>query len=407
MASFSPTAAAFLGFRFVKERPSAVATWAGVSFVFNMLSAFAALVLGGQALRVFQASAGKLDDLTAIFELLLPATPALIAIAVITLAGMALVYASALRIFVGLESHVTFRVSEDERRVAMTVVAFTFIYFITTVVVLVGLGVMANISDAFSSWLGGFFAWVTPVALFAATTFVIVRLSLTPIIAVDRKRISLKESWVSTKGHFWPLAGSLALSLILFAVTAFMALMIVAALNHALSVGTGGAVPRDLLVRNSDDNPSVLTLMISEIIASICNGVLLPVVLGPLVRAYQAYDAQGFQHAYELFDTDRPIHLAGRIRDLRWTEGLAYIELDPAEAGAAARPFIVECADPAALSKLGLTLDSFRRGEDVSVIVSPLRTGEAGGLLREVTLRDGRTFYSRPILQPAPELAEP
>jgi hypothetical protein len=290
-AGFSPTDAAFVGFRFVKERPGAVAAWAAVSLVFNLLSAFVGLILGGQALRSFQAQAGKVDDLQMVFQLLLPASPALIAIAAITLAGMALVYASALRLFVGAEDHVTFRFGPDERRVALTIVAFSLIYFAVTVVVLVVLGLVANISDAFSPFLAGFFIWVTPMALFAASTFVIVRLSLTPVIAVDRRRISLKESWVSTRGHFWRLAGSLVLSIGLFVVMAFLALMIVAALNHAISIGTGGVVPRDLLVREQTDDSSIFPLIVSEVIASISNGMLLPVVLGPLVRAYQAYDA--------------------------------------------------------------------------------------------------------------------
>ena len=292
---FSPADAAFIGFRFVKERPNAVAAWAAVSLVFNLLSAFAGLVLGGQALRAFQAQAGKVDDLQTVFQLLVPASPALIAIAVITLAGMALVYASALRLFVGKESNVSFRIGPDEKRVALTIVAFTLIYFAVTVVVLIGLGLAANISEAFSSFIGGFFVWVTPLALFAATTFVLVRLSLTPIIAVDRGRISLKESWISTRGHFWPLAGALVLSIVVFVIMAFLALMIVAALNHAISIGTNGVVPRDLLVRDQSDDSSIFPLIVSEVIASISNGMLLPVVLGPLVRAYQAYDAPDAQ----------------------------------------------------------------------------------------------------------------
>ena len=292
---FSPADAAFIGFRFVKERPNAVAAWAAVSLVFNLLSAFAGLVLGGQALRAFQAQAGKVDDLQTVFQLLVPASPALIAIAVITLAGMALVYASALRLFVGKESNVSFRIGPDEKRVALTIIAFTLIYFAVTVVVLIGLGLAANISEAFSSFIGGFFVWVTPLALFAATTFVLVRLSLTPIIAVDRGRISLKESWISTRGHFWPLAGALVLSIVVFVIMAFLALMIVAALNHAISIGTNGVVPRDLLVRDQSDDSSIFPLIVSEVIASISNGMLLPVVLGPLVRAYQAYDAPDAQ----------------------------------------------------------------------------------------------------------------
>ena len=82
---------------------------------------------------------------------------------------------------------------------------------------------------------------------------------------------------------------------VLLLIMAFLALMIVAALNHAISIGTNGVVPRDLLVRDQSDDSSIFPLIVSEVIASISNGMLLPVVLGPLVRAYQAYDAPDAQ----------------------------------------------------------------------------------------------------------------
>jgi hypothetical protein len=291
MPDFSPTDAAFEGFRFTRERPGAVAAWAGVSLVFNVLSVLAALLIGGQALRNFEALAGRAGSLMEILELLLPAAPALLAIFAITMSGMAFVYSSALRTFVGRDLALTFRIGEDERRVALIIATFFLIYLGVTIIVLLGLGVAASISDAFTSWLGGFFVWVTPVATFVAVSFVMIRLSLTPIIAVDRKRISLKESWVSTRGHFWPLAGSLVLSVGLFFAATLVALMIVTFINHMVSLSTGGVVPRDLLSRPETQSSDILPLVISEIISTISYGVLLPVVLGPLVRAYQAYDA--------------------------------------------------------------------------------------------------------------------
>jgi hypothetical protein len=291
MPNFSPTDAAFEGFRFTRERPGAVMAWAGVSLLFNLVSAFVALLVGGRAFRDFQSMDGKSLDIPAIWALFLPAAPALAVILVVTLLGVALVYASALRMFVGIDKRVSFRFGEDERRIGYIVMGYSLIYFAITVVTVIGFGVVESISDAFSPWLAGFLAWVAPLALFAIPTFIIVRLSLAPIIAVDRKRISLKESWVSTKGHFWPLAGSLILSIGMFLVAAFLALMIVSFLNHLVSIGTGGFVPSDLIVRQQTDNPSIPTLVISEIIASAATGFLLPVVLGPLVRAYQAYDA--------------------------------------------------------------------------------------------------------------------
>ena len=291
MPNFSPTDAAFEGFRFTRERPGAVVAWAGVSLLFNLVSAFVALLVGGRAFREFQAMDNRTLDIPAIWALFLPAAPALAVILVVTLLGVALVYASALRMFVGIDKQVSFRFGEDERRICYIVMGYSAIYFAVTVITVIGFGVAESISDAFSPWLAGFLAWVAPLAEFAAATFVIVRLSLAPIIAVDRKRISLKESWVSTNGHFWPLAGSLLLSIGMFLVAAFLALMIVSFLNHLVSIGTGGFVPSDLIVRQQTDNPSIPTLVISEIIASAATGFLLPVVLGPLVRAYQAYDA--------------------------------------------------------------------------------------------------------------------
>ena len=290
MPNFSPTDAAFEGFRFTKERPGAVAAWAGVFFFFNLLSAFIALLVGGHALRDFQAMSSDTKTLKEIFDLFLPAAPAVAAIAFVSLICTSVVYASALRLFIGIDHQLSFRIGDDERRIAIIFVIFSIISFIVTVTGLIILGVIASVSDAFSTWLGGFFAWVTPAALFLATTFVIVRLSLTPIIAVDRKRISFKESWVSTHGHFWPLAGSLLLSVVVFIVTAFLAFMVVAALNHVASIGTRGFIPKDLLSRPDDDS-SLLAIIVGQVIASISMGALLPIILGPLVRAYQAYDA--------------------------------------------------------------------------------------------------------------------
>jgi hypothetical protein len=138
--------------------------------------------------------------------------------------------------------------------------------------------------------VANFLAFLAPIALFCLPLIVIVRLSLAPVIAVDRKRISLKESWVSTNGHFWPLAGSLVLSIGLFLVVAFVAMMLVMILTELASIGTHGAIakPGDLFNRDASFGPAVV---FGEVVTAICIGLLLPVLLGPLVRAYQAYDA--------------------------------------------------------------------------------------------------------------------
>jgi len=289
MPKFSFTEAAFEGFRFTRERPGAVAAWAAVTFGFNLVTGVLGALVGGDALRAFQAMA-RGPDISQILPLLLPAVPALAVTIVMELFGASLVYASALRSFIGIDRKVTFRLGPDERRLFMLLVGYGLIYWVFTVITGTVFGLAENITEALSPSVANFLAFLAPIALFCLPLIVIVRLSLAPVIAVDRKRISLKESWVSTNGHFWPLAGSLILSIGLFLVVAFVALMLVMILTELASIGTHGAIarPGDLFNPEATFGPAVV---FGEVVTAICVGLLLPVLLGPLVRAYQAYDA--------------------------------------------------------------------------------------------------------------------
>ena len=289
MPNFSLTDAAFEGFRFTRERPGSVAAWALVTFVFNMATGVLGALVGGDALREFQKAASA-SDLSQLAPLVLPAAPALIVTVLMELFGASLVYASAMRAFMGLDRRVSFRVGADERRLFLLLVGFGLIYWVFTAVIGMLFGVAENITEALSPTVANFLAFLAPIAIFCIPTFVIVRLSLAPVIAVDRKRISLKESWVSTKGHFWPLAGSLVLSIGLFLIVAFVALILVMIMTELASIGTHGAIakPGDLF---SPDPTAWPAIVFGEVVTAVCIGLLLPVVLGPLVRAYQAYDA--------------------------------------------------------------------------------------------------------------------
>jgi len=289
MPEFSFTEAAFEGFRFTRERPGAVAAWAAATFAFNLATGVLGALVGGDALRAFQAMA-KGPDLSQVLHLLVPAVPALAVTILMELLGASLVYASALRSCIGIDRKVTFRLGADERRLFMLLVGYGVIYWILTVIIGMMFGLAENIAEALSPSVANFLAFLAPIALFFLPLIVLVRLSLAPVIAVDRKRISLKESWVSTNGHFWPLAGSLILSIGLFLVVAFVALMLVMILTELASIGTHGAIakPSDLFNPEATFGPAVV---FGEVVTAVCIGLLLPVLLGPLVRAYQAYDA--------------------------------------------------------------------------------------------------------------------
>jgi hypothetical protein len=58
------------------------------------------------------------------------------------------------------------------------------------------------------------------------------------------------------------------------------------------------------------------------------------------------------------------------------------------------RHFSIECASPGILTRIGWKFNMVKPGDTITVIIAPLRTGEPGGLLKQITLPDGRKFLN-------------
>lgn len=97
-------------------------------------------------------------------------------------------------------------------------------------------------------------------------------------------------------------------------------------------------------------------------------------------------------HSFAMFDTAKPVTLTGTVTDVQWTNPHVYIELDVTEGGRVARHWSIELGSPSILMRGGWKFNSVRKGDKVVALVSPLRSGEPGGLLTRITLPDGRTL---------------
>jgi hypothetical protein len=62
------------------------------------------------------------------------------------------------------------------------------------------------------------------------------------------------------------------------------------------------------------------------------------------------------------------------------------------EEKAEVKHFTIECASPGILNRIGWKFNMVKPGDVITVIIAPLRTGEPGGLLKQITLPDGRKF---------------
>jgi Family of unknown function (DUF6152) len=98
-------------------------------------------------------------------------------------------------------------------------------------------------------------------------------------------------------------------------------------------------------------------------------------------------------HSFAMFDHVNRITVAGTVADFQWTNPHVYIELEvPDPAGGSSKHYTIECASPNVLMRVGWKFNMIRKGDKLSALINPLKSGQPGGMLETVTLTDGRTL---------------
>ncbi len=95
-------------------------------------------------------------------------------------------------------------------------------------------------------------------------------------------------------------------------------------------------------------------------------------------------------HSFAMFDNSRSITLHGKVTKYQWTNPHAYLEVDADEGKGAVKHFTLEMTSINMMSRGGWTSRTVKPGDEVTVIVSPLRDGKPGGLVLELTLPSGK-----------------
>lgn len=98
-------------------------------------------------------------------------------------------------------------------------------------------------------------------------------------------------------------------------------------------------------------------------------------------------------HSFAMFDHDHQIRLKGTVKIFEWSNPHVYILLAATQpSGGPPKNYTIECASPGILDRVGWKWNMIKVGDTITTIIAPLRSGQAGGLLKEVTLADGRSF---------------
>jgi hypothetical protein len=118
-------------------------------------------------------------------------------------------------------------------------------------------------------------------------------------------------------------------------------------------------------------------------------------VLFVVAIALSAATVARAHHSFAMYDNDHQIKLKGKVTNFQWTNPHVYIDLDGVDVNGEkkeTKSWVIECANPGILNRVGWKFNMIKTGDELTVIVAPMRSGEPGALLKEVTLPDGRVF---------------
>jgi hypothetical protein len=97
-------------------------------------------------------------------------------------------------------------------------------------------------------------------------------------------------------------------------------------------------------------------------------------------------------HSFAMFDSEHQVKITGQVSKFEWTNPHIYIFVNGGEAGKEAKAWTIEGASPGILNRVGWKFNMVKSGDKVTMVIAPLRSGEPGGLLKEIRLPDGRIF---------------
>ena len=98
-------------------------------------------------------------------------------------------------------------------------------------------------------------------------------------------------------------------------------------------------------------------------------------------------------HSFAVYEPTLQIKLSGVVTKFKWANPHVYVEIDATDPKTGeTRHWLLECASTSILNRAGWKFNMLKPGDMITVIVSPLRSGEPAALLKQVTLADGSKY---------------
>jgi hypothetical protein len=95
-------------------------------------------------------------------------------------------------------------------------------------------------------------------------------------------------------------------------------------------------------------------------------------------------------HSFAMFDNQKDMKLEGTVKEFQWTNPHTWIQLMVTGPDGKVTEWSIEGGSPNGLRRQGWRAEVIKPGDKVTVMIHPLKSGEAGGSLVNVKLPDGK-----------------
>ena len=110
--------------------------------------------------------------------------------------------------------------------------------------------------------------------------------------------------------------------------------------------------------------------------------VVVVVLLAPLVA----------HHGGASFDNAKEVTVKGTVTEWLWANPHCFLKVEVKDEAGAVRIWNLELGNPTDIASRGYQRRTFKPGDQVSVLVTPVKSGAPVGRLKTVTLPDGKTL---------------
>ena len=290
MSVFSPSDAAFEGFRLTREKPLAVLAWAAI-FAVTIIVAAVLIVMGFSPRLEGAADNLNPEDPAAVMTMLAKLAPVLFALMTVWVLLSGVISAAIYRRVLEPADDRAFylRLGKDEWRQ----VGALFLCLFAAMIFSIGLNLLLILPMRLGEAVGGerLTVFLAEVVVLALQIWFGLRLSLLPAMTFAIKKIDVIAAWRLTRGRLWRLLGMFLLSVV-FAIMVYLLITIV---STALAVGISGG---DMgVLRQLQDPQAGLSgkatagVLVYALISLLTPVLLMVIVQAPTAIAYRLLSA--------------------------------------------------------------------------------------------------------------------